>query len=196
MDRVIDWDALDDALLDDLPGGREREEFRITDLDTAAWASEVLARNANDLADKEAMIEARMERLKELRKGYRKEAHGRATFLEGHLHTFLHRRVQEGHKKSLDLPGGTIKVRSGRDSIEIEDEEAVLAALEEAGADEAIKIKKSVSKTGLGKVTEIGKHGRLVLKATGETLEGCFREPGIESFSFKPDPSWRPKGGA
>lgn len=188
MAREIDFDEVFDQELQEMYGLQENASFTITDRDQASWASRKLLEDEREKAAAIAWGEREIARIKQIVDHHVTSAENRMQFLLGHLHTYLDKLIREGEikKKSLDLPGGTIAIRSGRDKIVIEDEDAVIEYLEAADETTPIKIKKSVLKTQLAKVSGT-KGSAVILNATGEPLPGTHVEPASDSFSFKPN---------
>lgn len=186
--ELIDFnDDLYDELQDSYGLDEEQSAFTIDDMEKASWASRKLLGDEAEKQRIKAWGEREIARIQGIVYRHTTSIDNRMGFLTGHLHSYLNRLIQTGEikKKSLDLPGGKIAVRSGKDKIVIEDEDAVIAYLEAADETSPIKIKKSVLKTELAKVTT-PKGSAVLLDATGEPLPGTHIEPATEAFSFKP----------
>jgi hypothetical protein len=181
-------EAIEEELLnaypdtDNAPG-----PFVIDDMDKAAWASRILKRKADEVARWEAWRQREIERINHVVDQHVLTVESSGEYLKSLLNTYLSDLIQSGEisKKSMLLPGGQIAIRTGRDKIVIEDEEALIHTLHSAGVTDPIKVKESILKTELGKVTH-AQGGRLYLNETGEALENVRVEPGMPAFSFKP----------
>jgi phage host-nuclease inhibitor protein Gam len=97
----------------------------------------------------------------------------------------LHQLVLEGRtKKSMELPGGTVKIRKRQPAIQFEDREAVIEFLRHANPD-LIRTKEDVNLAEFRKHIDV--HGSTVVLAdTGEVLENVLVEEQDDSLSFTP----------
>lgn len=187
IDFEHDYQALQDELLESYGVDGREATFAITDMDTASWASRKLQADEQEKRRVDDWAAREIARIKAIQQRHIDSIDNRMGFLLGHLHTYLDRLIREGEikRKSLDLPGGKIAIRTGRAKIVIDDEDAAIEYLEAADETAPIKVKKSILKTELGKVSGT-KGAAVILNATGEPLPGVHAEPAEDSFSFKP----------
>ena len=187
--ELIDFDdTLHEELLESYGIDRDDTAFSIGDLDTASWASRKLQADAQEKHRIDDWAAREITRIKDIQQRHVDSIDSRMGFLTGHLHTYLNHIIKEGEiqKKSLNLPGGKIAIRTGKQSISIDNEDAVIEYLEAADETAPIKVKKSILKTELGKVSSV-KGSAVILDATGEPIPGAHIEPAADSFSFKPN---------
>lgn len=185
MEMIWDEDTIAQEMLDSYDVDDTSTNFIIDTIDTAAWASRVLQKEAEETQRLKEWAAREIARINEIVTRHETSAKSRAEFLEGHLHSFINREREQGNlsKKSMDLPGGKIGVRAGRAKIVVEDEESAVHYLEEVGAGGAVNIKKSVYKSTLTKMASL-QGGRVYL--AGEQVPGMYSEPAEETFYFKP----------
>lgn len=153
------------ALLDELAGAMPapKETFTVRDWGTAIWTVRKLRQiRAQEAAIREeaaaeiARIQAWVERAT-------KPLIEDAQYFEGLLTAYHAQQLAEDpHRKSIPLPGATLKSRALPDRVEVVDEATALEAAKAAGYHNLIRVREELSKT------ELVKH----LKETGEVLPG------------------------
>lgn len=133
----------------------EKQRFEVKDLDTANWAvSKVVDANARIAARKaqadeyKAKIDAWLDRANA-------DDERTIEFFEAELRPFVQQEVARSNKKSVKLLEATAGFRDSGGSVEIEDEEALIAYLE-SFAPELVRVKKSVDKAELKKRLKAG----------------------------------------
>ena len=179
-------EAIEEEMIESY-GHETQGPFVIDDMDKAAWASRVLAQKAREAARWEAWGKREIERIKSIVDRNVSSVESSSEYLKSMLHTYVQQQIDSGEisKKSMLLPGGKAAIRTGRAKIVIEDEEALIHTLHSANVTDPIKVKESILKTELAKVTH-AQGGRLYLSETGEVLENVHVDPAEPTFTFTP----------
>jgi phage host-nuclease inhibitor protein Gam len=103
--------------------------------------------------------------------------------------------VQEGRRvKSLDLPGGTVRLRARQPELAL-DEVAAVAWAREQRLD-VIRVRHSLDKSALRKAVELVDGGAVIDASTGEVLPFMTWSPQGDSVSFTPAGAADESGGA
>ena len=104
-----------------------------------------------------------------------------ANFFEGHLVAYLAAEIAAGRKtKSLELPGGTIKLTARQPKVDVEPE-AFLAWAQTARPD-LVRTKLEPDKTALKKAAVLAEDGVVVID--GEIVPGATWEPQEDRATF------------
>ena len=176
-------DRLDEALMEET-APETSEAWRITTDDEAAWVSRKAQKAHRELARVEAWEEREIARVKAVAARERTPYERDIEWAEGQLHVWLDGLIREGrNKKSMELPGGRVAVRSRPPRLEIDDETVALEWLHERGAG-YVRVKESVDKAALRKHLVVD--GTTVALDTGEPVEWARFEPQEDSVSFTP----------
>ncbi len=149
----------------------EQASFEVTDLKSADWCISKIGEARRKIQERTEVIQeyiAKFEaRLKQLNKADEDTIQAMTAFLR----PWAEVEIAKGKSKTVKLPCGEISLRSGREAIEVTDEEAALAWCE-VNNPEAIKIKTSL----------------LVSKLDKNNLPpGTKKEFGATTFSVRPD---------
>lgn len=184
MSDVIN--RLDQALMDiHAPDAAHEEGFHIESDDQAAWVSRKLAATHKELARIDAWKEREQQRIEEVAATERARHERDKEWWESLLHTYLHQLVLEGRtKKSMDLPGGTIKLRKRQPAIHFEDREAVIEFLRHVNPN-LIRTREDINLAEFRKHIQV-EGTTVVLAETGDVLEDVLVEEQGDSLSFTP----------
>lgn len=173
-----------EALLrpDDAPD-QPTEGWSITGLETAAWASRKAAAARRKQAEVRAWAAAEKARIDAVAASEAARFERDAEFFEGHLADYLAREIAAGRKtKSLELPGGTIKLTARQPKIDV-DAEAFLPWAAQSHPD-LVRTKVEVDKATLKKVATLADDGVVVID--GEIVPGATWEAQGDSATFTP----------
>lgn len=167
------------------PEEGEREPWRVRTQDDAAWAS----RKARDAHQEVKAIDEweqrEIERVRAAAESERKRPRQTAEFFEAALGTYVMELAREGRaKKSLELPGGTIKIRKRQPEITM-DEEKAIPWLRENDPD-LLRVKESVDKSALRKAVKREEGVGVVHTSTGEVIAWMDLTEQPDSASFTP----------
>jgi len=95
---------------------------------------------------------------------------------------FLRSEIAAGRKtKSLELPGGTIKLTARQPKVDIEDE-AFLEWAKKSGRTDLVRVKESPDKAAFKKAAQLAEDGVIVID--GEVIPGAKWEAQDDSASF------------
>jgi len=179
MTDLTEW--LTDALRPDDAPDQPTEGWSITGLETAAWASRKAAAARRKQADIRAWATAEKARIDAVAASEAARFERDAEFFEGHLAVFLRSEIAAGRKtKSLELPGGTIKLTARPARLDV-DPTAFLAWAEVHRPD-LVRVKSEPDKALLRKRAELAEDGVVVID--GEIVPGATWEAQEDSASF------------
>ena len=153
--------VIDDMLFDEeLPVATKDEPWEIQSLDDANFAMNRVARAQSKIDERQQIAESYRQkleaRLTEWLESASKEDQSTIDFFTPHLEFWGSREIAKQHKKkSIDLMDGKIQQRTTQGSVIIYDEDAAMKYCEKHVPD-AVKIKKSLSKTELKKALQDG----------------------------------------
>ena len=174
---------LDEALINE-DNQDTPEAWEIRDMDTAAWASRKAHRASTELARMEAWRDEQVARIDRIVNTEAARSERDLEFFTNHLGAYLSKLVHEGRKtKSLDLPGGTIRMRAKQPALDIVDD----AAIEWAQANDhniMLRTKVSLDRVTFKKRVDLVDGGTVVYPVTGEVLEFARWTEGGDSVSF------------
>lgn len=160
------------------------ENWRITGLETAAWASRKAAAARRKQAEVTAWAEGEKDRIDAVARREAQRFEDDATFFEHHLADYLRREIADGRKtKSLELPGGTIKLTARPARLDVDDA-AFIEWAKAAGRVDLVRVKttESLDKTALKKAATLAENGVVVID--GEVIPGARWEAQEDSVSF------------
>lgn len=169
------------------PDDPDAEPWRVDSLDRAAWASRKLHAAYARVAKVDAWHKAEQERLAGVAQRMKANSLATIEFLEGQLGAYLLAEIEAGElggRKSLALPGGTIKAQSAKRLPTITNAEAFLAWAKKAGRTDLIRTKDEVDKAALNAAVTITDEGDVLID--GEIVEGAAYEPQPAKISFAP----------
>lgn len=171
-----------EALLrpDDAPD-QPTEGWSITGLETAAWASRKAAAARRKQAEVKAWATAEKARIDAVAASEAARFERDAEFFEGHLAVFLRSEIAAGRKtKSLELPGGTIKLTARQPRLDVDAEQFVAWAV--FGRSDLLRVRREPDKAALKKAAELAEGGVVVID--GEIVPGATWEAQEDSASF------------
>ena len=178
-------DRLDEALLEETEPRvpHQHEGWRIRDDDEAAWVSRKAQKAHRELARVDAWEEREIARIRAVAARERTPFEREVEWAEGQLHVWLDGLIREGrNKKSMELPGGRVAVRSRPPRLEIDDEDTAVGYLR---GTEYVRIKESLDRVKLRKA--LATDGTTVyLAETGERVPWAHMEPQEDSVTFTP----------
>lgn len=159
------------------------EGWVITNLELAAWASRKAAEARGNIARVAAWGQREIARIQDIVLAETMRFEYDANFFEGHLADYLAREIAAGRKtKSLELPGGTIKLTARQPKIDV-DAEAFLPWAAQSRPD-LVRTKVEVDKATLKKVATLADDGVVVID--GEIVPGATWEAQGDSATFTP----------
>jgi len=165
---------------DDAPD-QPTEGWSITGLETAAWASRKAAAAQRKIAEVKAWGEAEKARIDAIVAAEVMRHDREADFFQQHLVVYLQAEIAAGRKtKSLELPGGTIKLTARQPRLDV-DAEAFLAWAAATRPD-LVRTKLEPDKTALKKAAVLADDGVVVID--GEIVPGATWEAQEDSASF------------
>lgn len=174
-------DRLNAALRPEDAPDHPTEGWSITGLETAAWASRKAAAAQRKIAEVKAWGEAEKARIDAIVAAETKRFEEWAAFFEAHLADFLKREIAAGRKtKSLELPGGTIKLTARQPKVDVEPEAFLAWAVE--GRPDLVRVKREVDKTALKRLATLADDGVVVID--GEIVPGATWEAQDDSATF------------
>lgn len=160
------------------------EGWSVKNLDDAAWASRRAASARSEERKVLEWAEREKERIDKIVERETKSFVSTAEFFEHHLHVYLKKEIDDGRKKkSLELPGGVIRLTKRQNKLLLDDESKVLSFLEEQYP-ELLRVKKSVALSYFRKAIDFAEGGTVVIN--GEIIEGMRWEEQPDSASFSP----------
>lgn len=155
-----------------------RERFRVENMDQASWAMRKLAKVLQQRAEIRDVAERRKEQVDEwCAAEIRRTDRDREFF--GNLLVDYHERelAADPHRKTINLPEGTLKARKTPDKIDVFDPGAFTAWAEEEDHGDLLRVRVEPDKTGL--------KGWLA-DHPGATAPGARVEPGQVVFNAEP----------
>jgi len=165
---------------DDAPD-QPTEGWSITGLETAAWASRKAAAARRKQADIRAWATAEKARIDAIVAAETKRFEEWAAFFEAHLADFLKREIAAGRKtKSLELPGGTIKLTARPARLDVE--ATAFLAWAEVHRPDLVRVKSEPDKALLRKRAELAEDGVVVID--GEIVPGATWEAQDDNATF------------
>ena len=166
------------TLVDELAGTMPapKDAFAVEGLSSAIWAIRRLRQiRAQEAAIREEAA-AEMARITAWVERATKPLIEDAQYFEGLLTAYHAQQFAEDpHRKSIPLPGATLKSRALPDKVEVVDEATALEAAKAAGYHSLIRVREEIAKT------ELVKH----LRETGEVLPGVTVTPQPRRFSVE-----------
>lgn len=152
-------------------------------LEKAAWASRKAAAARRDIARLEAFRAAEKARVDRVVDTEAARCTRDAEFFEEHLADYLAREIAAGRKtKSLELPGGTIKLTARQPRLDV-DSDAFLSWAKDARPD-LVRTKLEPDKAALKKAAQLADDGVVVID--GEIVPGATWEAQGDSATFTP----------
>lgn len=150
------------------------ERWEVRTFDDASWASRKAARARAEIARIEAWRERETARLNNAADREIERLASIAESYESRLIEFLNREIQAGRPvKTLDLPGGVVSVRKAQAKVTLD--ESTFLAWAKRHAPEFVKteIKEKPKLADLKKAAQLDESGNVILKSTGEIVEGA-----------------------
>lgn len=167
---------------DDAPD-HPTEGWSITGLETAAWASRKAAAARQQQERVKVWADAEKARVDAIAASEAARFERDAAFFETHLAAFLRSEIAAGRKtKSLELPGGTIKVTARQPKLDVEPEAFLAWAV--ASRPEFVRIKHEVDKAALKRLATLADDGLVLVD--GEIVPGASWEAQEDSATFVP----------
>lgn len=158
------------------------DEWQIDSRDEAAWASRKAAQARQEIAEIDEWEQREIARIRAAAKAERRPHQSTASFFEHHLNDYLRREIEDGRdKKSMALPGGTIKRYDPGPKIEW-DTDAALDFAQSQGIAGACKV--SLRRSALKNHLEETDDGKFVNPDTGEIVEFVSKKPQPDRFKF------------
>ena len=165
---------------DDAPD-QPTEGWSITGLETAAWASRKAAAAQRKMAEVKAWGEAEKARIDAIVAAEVMRHDREADFFQQHLVVYLQAEIAAGRKtKSLELPGGTIKLTARPARLDVE--ATAFLAWAEVHRPDLVRVKSEPDKALLRKRAELAEDGVVVID--GEIVPGATWEAQEDSASF------------
>lgn len=154
---------------------REREGFRIDNDGAADWALRKLAVIEKRMADADALADEEIQRVQEWLAQKRDEYERDRAWFDEQLEDY-HRRVleEDGKRKTIKLPAGTLHARKLPDNVEIADVDAFVAWAR-GEREDFIRTSYAVDKAALKQA---------VLK-DGEAIDGVTKVDGETTFKVE-----------
>jgi len=172
---------LEAQLRPDAAPDQPTEGWSITGLETAAWASRKAAAARRKQAEVKAWGEAEKARIDAIVAAETKRFEEWAAFFEAHLADFLKREIAAGRKtKSIELPGGTIKLTARQPRLDVDADQFVAWAV--ASRPDLVRTKQEPDKAALKKAAQLAEDGVVVID--GEIIPGATWEAQDDSVSF------------
>ena len=157
------------------------EGWSITGLETAAWASRKAAAARRKALEVQEWLDREVARLRDVALTEMVRFEEDAAFFEHHLAAYLAAEIKAGRKtKSLDLPGGTIKLTARQPRVDVEPEAFLAWAVEHRP--DLVRLKQEVDRAGLKRAATLAEDGVVVLD--GEVVPGASWEAQEDSASF------------
>ena len=142
---------------DEMP--TESEDFRITSIELASWASQKVLAARKRIAGRAALAAQYTNRIAAWLEKANAEDKGSVEFLLSHLKPFAQSEIAKQHRlRTLHLIGADISIRKKPDRVSVFDTDALLSYCE-ASYPEAVVVTKSVSKAKV--LARIKKDGEL-----------------------------------
>jgi len=155
----------------------EKEEFRITSIELAAWAARKVLAARKRIEQRAELAAKYTERISAWLCKANAEDQGSIEFLISELRPFAEAEISKQHRsRTLHLPGVDVSIRKKPDRVDIIDERALLAYCE-AAFPEAVVVVKSISKA------KVLAH----IKKEGELLPGIDFHLGDDQLYIKSD---------
>lgn len=160
--------------------------WRIEDMGGAAWASRKMLDTLENMHAIDAWEEEQITRIKLAARNERQRFERDEEFFRAHLGDYLRRLVDEGRKtKTLDLPGGTVRLREGRPTVDIHDD-AAIAWAEANSEEDFLRRKVELNRVEFKKHITLNDDGSVVFNDTGEVLDFVRWSPSGTSVTFTP----------
>lgn len=161
------------------------DEWRITNLDVAGWASRKAAAFRKQEEEVKAWERREVDRIRAVAQAERARLSSEADFFEKHLFAFLRAEIANGRKqKSLTLPGGTVALRKRQPELTV-DKDEFIAWAREANPD-LVRVKEEVALTALKKALKLVEDGAAVMADSGEPVPGVTWAEQEDSGTFTP----------
>jgi len=142
---------------DELPA--ESEDFRITNIELAAWAARKILAARKRMEKREALAAQYTQRIASWLGKANAEDQRSVEFLTAQLKPFAQSEIASQHRlRTLHLPGAEVSLRKRPDKVDVFDADALLGYCE-ASYPEALVVTKSVSKAKV--LARIKKNGEL-----------------------------------
>lgn len=162
----------------------QQEGFVIDDNHKANWALKKIREHKAKQRENEEFAQEEIEQIEQWLEGENEKLQKKIDFLENALHYyFMKLREKDPKLKTHSLPFGKLQMRKQPPAYKYDDNR-LLKFLHDAGIKKAIRVKESPDKTQLKKITTIVGN-KLVIKETGEVVEGVVVEQMPEKFSVK-----------
>ena len=165
--------------------GQPVAPWRITDLGAATWASEKARAALNEIARVDAWEKAEIARIKEVADALRRPDRRTADYMLDRLGEYLTAERAAGRttRKTLPLPGGTVKLTSRHPLVEVNT--AAFVAWAERSAPHLLRVKTEINKAELNRVATLADDG--VVTLDGEIVEGATWTAQPDSVTFAPE---------
>jgi phage host-nuclease inhibitor protein Gam len=174
-------DRLEASLRPDDAPDQPTEGWSITGLEAAAWASRKAAEARRKQAEVKAWAEGEKARIDAIVAAEVMRYDREADFFEQHLVVYLRSEIEAGRKtKSLELPGGTIKLTARQPKLDV-DADAFLAWAV-TSRPEFVRVKQEVDKTALKRAAVLAEDGVVVVD--GEIVPGATWEAQSDNATF------------
>lgn len=169
---MADVITLEDILFEDEKDVMEKEDFAVTDMDTANWAFKMYADSHYKVETLKAKVKEWKRRLDDWLKSATAEYDKTMEVMQYHLEPYVRESLNGGKKKSIPFLGGKAGFRTTPQTVNITDE-AALIEWAEKNAPEAVK--KTISKSAIAPYVK------------GGIVPGAELVDGEERFYITPD---------
>ena len=159
------------------------DEWRITNLDAAGWASRKAASYRQQEENVKAWERREIDRIRAVAQAEQKRLNAEAEFFENHLYAYLRAEVAGGRKqKSLSLPGGTVSLRKRQPELTIEEDKFIEWA--RTANPDFLRVKEEVALAALKKALKLVEDGAAVMSDSGEPVPGVTWAEQEDSATF------------
>jgi len=154
---------------------RERERFKITDLQSLSWAFRKLAAIAQKKAEVNALCDEEVQRIEHYRQKEISALESSEEFFRGLIEEYAAaQRAADPEFKKASTPYGTVRYRKQQPKWHYDDDK-LLESLKAAGLTELIRVKEEPDKATLKKRAVV-QNGQVIDPATGAIIEGVTVE--------------------
>lgn len=163
----------------------QKEQFKITNLDTANWAFRKISAINKKLEEINFVARDEMERITKWQESESKSLDDSREYFEHLLIEYYKANRENDPKFKLSTPYGKMSSRKGTVKWDMPNKALVIEQLEQRGFDDLVKVKKDVNLAEMKNTFSIA--GNNVVDSNGELLEGAYISVNPRTYSVKVD---------